>query len=179
MERYHDREWGRPVRRDRRLFEHIILDGAQAGLSWLTILRKREGYRRAYRRFDPETVARFGARDVRRLLADPGIVRNRLKVASSIENARLFLEVRREHGTFSKYLWGFVDGRPVVHRLRTVKQIPPRTPLSDRVSKDLNARGFKFVGSTIVYAFLQAAGLVNDHLLACPVRREILRDYRA
>jgi DNA-3-methyladenine glycosylase I len=165
--RYHDEEWGVPVHDDRRLFEFLILEGAQAGLSWSTILNKRKSYRRAFARFDPEKVARFGARDIKRLLADAGIVRNRLKIESAIGNARAFLEVRREFGSFDAYLWRFVEGRPVQHRRRSLKDVPPRTALSDAVSKDLRKRGFRFVGSTIVYAFMQAVGMVNDHLVNC------------
>ena len=165
--RYHDEEWGVPLHDDRRLFEFLILEGAQAGLSWDTILRKREGYRAAYRGFDPAAVARFTEKSVARLLADPRIVRNRLKILSSIGNARAFLAVQKEFGSFDRYLWGFVDGRPVVNRWTELSQIPASTPLSDRVSKDLKQRGFRFVGSTIVYAHLQAVGVVNDHLVSC------------
>jgi DNA-3-methyladenine glycosylase I len=171
--RYHDEEWGVPVRDDRRLFEFLILEGAQAGLSWSTILGKRENYRRAFARFDPAKVSRFGARDVRRLLADPGIVRNRLKIESAISNARAFLEVKREFGTFAAYLWGFVNGRPLQDRRRSMKDVPPRTVLSDSISADLKRRGFRFVGSTIVYAFMQAVGLVNDHLTTCFRRAQL------
>jgi DNA-3-methyladenine glycosylase I len=171
--RYHDEEWGVPVRDDRRLFEFLILEGAQAGLSWSTILGKRENYRRAFARFDPAKVSRFGARDVRRLLADPGIVRNRLKIESAISNARAFLEVKREFGTFSAYLWGFVNGRALQDRRRSMKDVPPRTALSDSISADLKRRGFRFVGPTIVYAFMQAVGLVNDHLTTCFRRAQL------
>lgn len=164
---YHDEEWGVPSRDDHHLFEMLILEGAQAGLNWLTILKKRENYRKAYRGFDPENVARFGEKDTARLLQDPGIVRNRLKVAASIGNARAFLDVQREHGSFARYLWNFVDGRPVQNRYAALAQIPASTPLSDRISKDLKRRGFKFVGSTIVYAYLQAVGVVNDHATRC------------
>jgi len=164
--RYHDREWGRPQHRDRRLFELLILEGAQAGLSWATILRKRAGYRRAFARFDPRLVARFDARRRAALARDPGIVRNRLKIDSTVSNARAFLAVQREFGSFNRYLWSFVDGRPLVNRPRP-GAVPARTPLSDRLSKDLRARGFRFVGSTIVYAYLQAVGVVNDHARGC------------
>jgi len=164
---YHDEEWGVPVHDDRRLFEYLTLEGAQAGLSWSTILAKRENYRRAFSRFDPAKVARFGARDAKRLMRDAGIVRNRLKIESTISNARAFLAVQREFGTFDAYLWGFVDGHPVQNRRRSLKQVPGRTDLSDAISKDLKRRGFRFVGSTIVYAFMQAVGLVNDHLVNC------------
>jgi DNA-3-methyladenine glycosylase I len=165
--RYHDEEWGVPVHDDRRLFEFLILEGAQAGLSWSTILNKRENYRRAFARFDPAKVARFGLRDVKRLLADAGIVRNRLKIESAITNARAFLEVRGEFGTFDAYLWRFVDGRPLQTHRSGMKEVPGRTDVSDAISKDLKRRGFRFVGSTIVYAFMQATGMVNDHLTGC------------
>ncbi len=172
--RYHDEEWGVPVHDDRRLFEFLILEGAQAGLSWSTILNKRNNYRKAFGRFDPAKVARFGARDIKRLLADSGIVRNRLKIESAIGNARAFLEVRREFGSFDAYLWGFVGGRPLQSIRRGMKQVPSRTPVSDSISRDLKRRGFRFVGSTIVYAFMQAVGVVNDHLTGC-FRRAQLR----
>ena len=165
--RYHDEEWGVPVHDDRRLFEFLILEGAQAGLSWSTILNKRDNYRRAFARFAPEKVARFGARDVRRLMADAGIVRNRLKIESAIGNARAFLEVRREFGSFDAYLWRFTGGRPLQNSPRSMKQVPARTPVSDAISKDLKLRGFRFVGSTIVYAYMQAVGIVNDHIANC------------
>ena len=164
---YHDTEWGVPLHEDRQLFEFLILEGAQAGLSWLTILRKREAYRKAFDRFDAERVARYGAKDVQRLLGDAGIVRNRLKIAAAIANAQAFLKVQEEFGTFDRYIWGFVEGRPVQNAWRTLKEIPARTPLSDAMSKDLRARGFKFVGSTICYAHMQATGMVNDHLTTC------------
>ncbi len=164
---YHDEEWGVPVDDDRRLFEFLILEGAQAGLSWLTILRKREAYRRAFAEFDPREVARFGARQKRRLLNDAGIVRNRLKIESEIGNARAFLKVQEEFGSFAKYQWSFLGGTPVVARRKTLRDVPPRTPISDALSKDLVRRGFRFVGSTIVYAHMQAVGMVNDHLVGC------------
>jgi DNA-3-methyladenine glycosylase I len=164
---YHDEEWGRPVRDDAGQFEFLVLESAQAGLSWSTVLHKREAYRRAFAGFDPEKVARFNRRSVERLLGDAGIIRNRLKIESAIGNARAFLSVREEYGAFSDYLWNFVDGRPVVNHWHDMRQVPASTPLSDRISKDLKARGFKFVGSTIVYAHLQATGLVNDHLVSC------------
>jgi DNA-3-methyladenine glycosylase I len=173
--RYHDQEWGVPSRNDRHLFEMLLLDGAQAGLSWLTILRKREGYRRAFAGFDPERIARFTARDQARLLADPGIVRNRLKIASAVRNAQAWLALVAAEGSFAAYLWDFVDGRPVQNAFRTLADIPATTPLSDRISKDLKRRGFNFVGSTIIYAFLQAAGVVNDHLVSCFRYREVAR----
>jgi DNA-3-methyladenine glycosylase I len=172
---YHDTEWGVPLHDDRRLFEYLLLDGAQAGLSWSTILRKRQAYRRAFDGFDPSRVARYTAARVERLLKDPGIVRNRLKIESAISNARAFLEVAEEHGSFDRYLWAHVDGKPVRNRFRTLAEIPPTTPLSDRISKDLKRRGFRFVGSTIVYAFLQAAGVVNDHLVGCPRHAAVAR----
>jgi DNA-3-methyladenine glycosylase I len=168
---YHDREWGVPSRDDRHLFEMLLLEGAQAGLSWITILRKRENYRAAFAGFDPERVARFDAARRQRLLQDPGIVRNRLKIGSAVANARAFLELQDESGSFADWLWAFVDGRPVRNRFRTMAQVPARTELSDRIAKELKRRGFRFVGSTIVYAFLQAVGVVDDHLLSCWKRR--------
>jgi DNA-3-methyladenine glycosylase I len=165
--RYHDEEWGVPVHEDRKHFEFLVLESAQAGLSWSTILKKRENYRKAYHGFDPSVVAGFGPRDVERLMNDAGIVRNRLKIESSIINAGRFLEIQEEFGSFDTYLWGFVDGRPVVNRWKTLSEIPANTELSDRISKDLKARGFRFVGSTIIYAHLQAVGVVNDHITSC------------
>jgi len=164
---YHDEEWGVPIHDDRHWYEKLTLDGAQAGLSWLTILRKREGYRDAFRNFDPAAVARFGERDVVRLMRHPGIVRNQLKIRSAITNARAFLALAAAHGSFDAWIWAFVGGEPLVTRRRGRADVPARTPLSDALSKELRARGFSFVGSTIVYAFMQAAGLVNDHTLAC------------
>jgi DNA-3-methyladenine glycosylase I len=166
MQRYHDAEWGRPVHEDRRLFEMLTLEGAQAGLSWSTILRKRAGYARAFARFDPRRVARFDARRRAALCRDAGIVRNRLKIDSTVSNARAFLAVQREFGSFDRYLWSFVAGRPLINRPRGAR-LPARTPLSDAVSRDLARRGFRFVGSTIIYAFLQAVGVVNDHSRDC------------
>ncbi len=165
--RYHDEEWGVPVHDDRTQFEFLVLEGAQAGLSWLTILRKRENYRRAFEGFEPQKVARYGDREVDRLLADSGIVRNRLKIRAAINNAARFLEVQEEFGSFDSYLWAFVDGKPVKNRWKSIAEIPPRTELSDRISKDLKSRGFSFVGSTIIYSHLQATGLVNDHVTSC------------
>lgn len=165
---YHDEEWGVPIHDDRHFYEKLVLDGAQAGLSWLTILKKREAYREALCGFDPAQVARFGARDEARLMKNPGIVRNKLKVRSAIVNARAFLEVQAEHGSFDRYIWGLVGGKTLHNRPRRISDIPARTELSDAVSKDLKQRGFTFVGTTIVYAFMQAAGLVNDHLVSCP-----------
>jgi DNA-3-methyladenine glycosylase I len=170
---YHDAEWGVPVHDDRTLFEFLILEGAQAGLSWITILRKREAYRRAFARFDPRKVAAFGAADVRRLLGDAGIVRNRLKIESTILNAHAFLAVQKEFGTFDRYAWEFVGGAPKVNHRRSMGHVPPTTPESDAWSKDLKKRGFKFVGSTIVYAHMQATGMVNDHLVDCFRHQEV------
>jgi DNA-3-methyladenine glycosylase I len=164
---YHDTEWGVPVHDDRRLFEFLVLEGAQAGLAWITILRKREGYRRAFADFDAEKVARFGEADVARLLGDPGIVRNRMKIEAAIGNARAFLRVVEEHGSFDAYQWQFVGGAPIVAARATMKDVPPTSPESDAWSKDLKRRGFRFVGSTIVYAHMQAVGMVNDHLTTC------------
>ena len=164
---YHDTEWGVPVRDERKLFEFLVLEGAQAGLSWSTILRKREGYREAFAGFDPERVARFDARTVERLLRFDGIVRNRLKVLSAITNARCFLQVQEECGSFADYSWSFVGGKPVVNRWTDMKQVPATSPESDAFSKDLRTRGFKFVGSTIIYAHMQATGMVNDHVVGC------------
>jgi len=171
--RYHDEEWGVPVHDDRVLFEFLILEGAQAGLSWSTILAKRENYRRAFDGFDPERVARYGARDVARLMADAGIVRNRLKIRAAIENARAALAIAERHGNLDAYLWRFVDGRPLQHRRRSLRQVPARTAVSDALSKDLQQNGFRFVGSTICYAFMQAVGMVNDHLVTCFRHREV------
>ncbi len=164
---YHDREWGLPQHDDRVLFEFLILEGAQAGLSWETILRKRDNYRKAFAAFDPVKVARFDAKNVEKLLADPGIVRNRLKVAGAVRNAKAFLGVQREFGSFDEYIWQFVGGKPIVNRRSSLKEIPARTAESDAMSKDLRQRGFTFVGSTICYAFMQAVGMVNDHEVTC------------
>ena len=173
MAAYHDEEWGTPVHDDRVHFEYLVLDGAQAGLSWDTILRKRAAYRRAFAGFDPQTVARFGARDVRRLLADAGIVRNRAKIESAIQNARAFLELQREFGSFDAFVWRIVRGRTKVNRPRALADLLATSPESDALSKELRARGFSFVGSTICYAYLQAAGLVDDHLVSCFRKREL------
>src|SRR5438874_4230326 len=170
---YHDEEWGVPVHNDRLLFEFLILEGAQAGLSWSTILKKRANYRKAFHAFEPERIARYGARDVQRLLRNQGIVRNRLKIAAAIRNAKAFLAVRKEFGTFNAYVWNFVDGKPIQNRWRTMAQVPARTAESDVMSRDLLRRGFKFVGSTICYAFMQATGMVNDHLVTCPRHAEL------
>jgi DNA-3-methyladenine glycosylase I len=165
--RYHDEEWGRPVHDDRTHFEFLILEGAQAGLSWSTILRKRENYRRAFEGFDPAKVARFRSARIEALLRDPGIVRNRAKVTSAVENARAFLEVQREHGSFDAFAWSFVGGKPIRRRPRSLRDIPATSPESDAFSKALKARGFGFVGSTICYAHMQACGLVDDHVQSC------------
>jgi DNA-3-methyladenine glycosylase I len=164
---YHDDEWGVPAHDDRLLLELLVLEGAQAGLSWSTILRKRDGYRRAFAGFEAEQMTRFGARDVERLLGDPGIVRNRLKIESAIANARTALSVREEHGSLDAYLWSFVGGKPKINRWRTLKELPAETDISRTMSKELKRRGFRFVGPTICYAFMQAAGLVNDHVVDC------------
>jgi DNA-3-methyladenine glycosylase I len=164
---YHDHEWGVPLHDEQRLFEMLTLEGAQAGLSWLTILRKREGYRRAFAGFDPQLVAGFGDADVARLLADPGIVRNRLKIASTVSNARAVLEVQARYGSLDAFLWGFVDGAPIRNSWRSMAEIPASTPLSDAMSKEMKRHGFRFVGTTICYAHMQATGMVNDHLTGC------------
>jgi DNA-3-methyladenine glycosylase I len=173
MVAYHDEQWGVPVRDDRQLFAKLILDGAQAGLSWSTILAREEGYYRAFHGFDPERMARYGEKDVARLLADPGIIRNRAKVRSAIANAQAYLKLREEEGGFAKWLWRFVDDQPVRNRWRSTKQVPAETPLAHTISKALRERGFSFVGPTIVYAFLQAVGIVNDHLVSCYRHSEV------
>jgi len=173
--RYHDEEWGVPVHDDRLWFEFITLEGAQAGLSWDTILRKRDAYRSAFKQFDPGRVAKFGDRDVTRLLADAGIVRNRLKINSTVGNAKAFIAVQKEFGSFDEYIWRFVGGRPRINKWRALKQVPARTDESDAMSKDLLGRGFKFVGSTICYAMMQATGMVNDHLVDCERYRAVTR----
>jgi len=172
---YHDTEWGVPVHDDRRLFEFLILEGAQAGLSWITILRKRENYRRAFDNFDAAKIARYGRHQVARLLGDAGIVRNRLKIEAAINNAQRFLEVQAAFGSFDDYIWRFVDGQPIINRWKSLKQVPASTRESDALSEDLKARGFKFVGSTICYAHMQATGMVNDHLASCFRHAEIGR----
>jgi len=164
---YHDLEWGAPIHEDARHFEFLVLESAQAGLSWLTVLRKRDSYRIAYCGFDPEHVARFGKRDLERLISNSGLVRNRAKIESSINNARKFLDIQKEFGTFDAYLWKWTNGKPVVNRWQQMSDVPPRSDLSDLVSKDLKARGFSFIGSTIIYSHLQAVGVVNDHLVSC------------
>jgi DNA-3-methyladenine glycosylase I len=165
--RYHDEEWGVPVFEDRTQFEFLVLEGAQAGLSWSTILNKREGYRKAFADFDAVKVARFTDKRIEKLLQDPSIVRNRLKVKSTVTNAKAFLKVQKEFGSFSEYIWGFVDGQPILNRYRNDSDIPATSPESDALSKDLKKRGFKFVGSTIIYAHMQATGMVNDHVTRC------------
>ena len=173
--RYHDREWGMPLHDDRRLFEFLVLEGAQAGLSWLTILKKRDNYRMAFDRFDPERVASYDAKKIAALLADAGIVRNRLKISSAVRNARVFIDIRNEFGSFDAYLWRFVDGRPKQNRWQTLAEIPAETVESRSLSKDLLRRGCTFVGPTICYAFMQAVGMVNDHLADCFRYEEIAR----
>lgn len=170
---YHDREWGVPVRDDSRMFEFLTLESAQAGLSWLTVLRRREGYRRAFAGFDPERVACFGEEDIARLLADPGIIRNRLKVRAAVDNAWAFLRVRDEFGSFCEYIWGFVGGKPKINAWSELSRIPAVSAESDALSRDLKKRGFRFMGSTIIYAHMQAAGLVNDHTTDCFRYREL------
>lgn len=170
---YHDREWGAPVRDDRVLFEFLILEGAQAGLSWDTVLKKREHYRKVFDGFDPAKVARYGEKKKASLMGDAGIIRNRAKVEASVTNAKAFLAVQQEYGSFSKYVWGFVGGKPVQGRRKTSGDIPTRTEVSDALSKDLKKRGFKFVGTTIMYAFMQATGMANDHLAQCFRHREL------
>jgi DNA-3-methyladenine glycosylase I len=176
---YHDREWGVPAHDDRHLFEMLVLEGAQAGLSWITILRKRERYREVFDRFDAAKVAGYDGRKVAALLADAGIVRNRMKIEAAIGNARAFLDVGEEFGTFDAYLWTFVDGAPRINRWRTTREVPPKTAQSDALSKDLQRRGFRFVGSTICYAFMQAVGMVNDHTTDCFRHAEVARLGRA
>lgn len=172
---YHDEEWGLPCRDDAKLFEFLVLESAQAGLSWITILKKRENYRSAFHGFDAERIARYGAKDVARLMGDAGIVRNRAKIEAAISNARNFLALQEEFGSFAAYQWGFVDGRPTVNRWRSLAEIPATTPVSDAMAKDLKRRGFKFLGSTICYSHMQAMGLVNDHLVSCPRHQAVQR----
>ena len=179
MVAYHDREWGLPLHNDRKLFELLALEAMQAGLSWNVVLQKRDNFRGAFHAFDPERVARYTERDIRRLLTNAGIIRNRVKIASTINNARVFLDTREAFGTFDRYIWQFVDGKPLVNRFRRLSQIPARTKESDAMSRDLRRRGFKFVGSTICYAFMQSAGMVNDHLVDCFRHREVSASVRA
>lgn len=164
---YHDNEWGVPLHDDRRLFEMLILEGMQAGLSWITILRKRESFRRAFDSFDPKKVAKYGDKKIAELLSNPEIIRNRLKINAAVTNAREFLKIREEFGSFDAFIWGFVGGEPIVNRPKTLADVPATTPLSDKISAELKRRGFKFVGSTIVYSFMQAVGMVDDHLVSC------------
>jgi DNA-3-methyladenine glycosylase I len=173
MKAYHDREWGVPVRDDRRLFEFLVLEGAQAGLSWETVLNKRENYRKAFKGFDPRRVARYSPKDVRRLLLNSGIIRNRAKIQGAVTNARKVLEVQQEFGSFARYIWQFVDGQPIRRRFRRLRELPATTPESDRMSRDLKERGFTFAGPTICYAFMQAVGMVNDHTTGCFRYRQI------
>ena len=170
---YHDTEWGVPLHNDRKLFEFVALETVQAGLSWQLVLNKRENFRKAFHRFDPAKIARYTARDIRRLMADPGIIRNRAKIQATVTNAQRFLDVRAEFGSFNRYIWQFVDGTPIQHRFRSLSQIPAITKESDAMSRDMKARGFKFVGSTTCYAFMQAVGMVNDHLVDCFRYREV------
>lgn len=173
--KYHDEEWGVPLHNDRKLFEFLVLEGAQAGLSWITILKKRPVYRKAFDRFDPRKVARYTKRKIRQLLSNDGIIRNRLKIESAVQNARAFLEVQEQFGSFDAYIWDFTGGRPIQNRFKRLGQIPAKTPLSEKISKDLKKRGFNFVGPTIVYAHMQATGMVNDHLTHCFRYRQVAR----
>jgi DNA-3-methyladenine glycosylase I len=171
---YHDKEWGTPVFDDNKHFEFMVLESAQAGLSWITILKKRENYRKAYDGFDPKKVARYGEKKKAALLADPGIIRNRLKIEASINNAALFLEIQKEYGSFSDYIWSFTNGKQIMGKWKTITEIPPKTELSDRISADLKKRGFKFLGGTIMYSHLQASGIANDHITSCYRYKEII-----
>ena len=175
MIKYHDKEWGVPLHNDRKLFEFLILEGFQAGLSWRTILHKRENFRKAFDNFDFNKVVKYDTRNVKSLLKDEGIIRNKLKIESAIANAKAFLQVRKEFGTFNKYIWRFVDGNPIQNNFKSLKQIPAKTKLSDKISEDLKKRGFKFVGSTIVYANMQATGMVNDHVVSCYRYEELIK----
>ena len=167
MIKYHDKEWGVPIHSDKKLFEFLVLEGFQAGLSWRTILHKRENFRKAFDNFDFNKVAKYDKRKINSLLKDAGIIRNKLKIAGAVANAKAFIQVRKEFGTFDKYIWGFVNSKPIQNKFKSLKQIPAKTKLSDKISEDLKKRGFKFVGSTIVYAHMQATGMVNDHLVGC------------
>jgi len=171
---YHDNEWGRPVHDDGRLFEMLILEGMQAGLSWITVLKKREAFRQAFDNFDPAKVSRYGEDKFHELMANEGIIRNRLKISGAITNAKLFLDVVEKHGSFDKFIWEYVSHQPIVNRFTAIEEIPATTPISDRISKDLKKLGFKFVGSTIIYAFMQATGMVNDHFVDCFVYEELI-----
>ena len=175
MVAYHDTEWGVPLHDDRRLFEFLVLEGAQAGLSWMTVLKKRENYRKAFDRFDPQKVARYNKAKIRKLLGDAGIIRNRLKIESAVVNAKAYLKVQEEFGSFAAYSWRFVDGEPIINRWKTLKQMPATSSISDAFSKDLKQRGFRFVGPTIIYAHMQAVGMVNDHTTDCFRYRELIR----
>jgi DNA-3-methyladenine glycosylase I len=175
MIKYHDKEWGVPLHNDRKLFEFLILEGFQAGLSWKTILHKRENFRKAFDNFDFNKVANYNKRKVNSLLKDAGIIRNKLKIEGAITNAKAFLQVRKEFGTFNRYIWGFVNGKPIQNKFKSLKELPAKTKLSDRISDDLKKRGFKFVGSTIVYAHMQATGMVNDHTITCFRFREVMK----
>jgi len=175
---YHDNEWGVPVHDDQKIFEFLVLESAQAGLSWRTVLYKRNNYRKAFAGFDPVKVSRFGARQVEKLLKNAGIIRNRAKIEAAINNAQRFLEVQREFGSFSKYIWGFVGGKPIVNRWKTVKQLPAITPEAEAIAKDLKLRGFKFLGPTVIYAHMQATGMVNDHMVECFRYRELQRKHK-
>ena len=166
-ERYHDEEWGVPCYDDRKLFEFVLLEGAQAGLSWITVLKKREGYRKAFDQFDPEKIARYSPKRIEKLLTNPNIIRNRLKVESAVKNARAYLQILERHNSFSDYLWQFVDGEPITNRFKTLAEVPASTPISDVMSKTMKKDGFSFVGTTICYAHMQATGMVNDHLIGC------------
>ncbi|MBI3253805.1 MAG: DNA-3-methyladenine glycosylase I [Nitrosopumilales archaeon] len=172
MIEYHDKEWGIPIHDDRKLFEMLILEGAQAGLTWLTVLKRRENYCKAFDNFIPHKVSKYNAKDISQLLKNAGIIRNKLKIKSAINNAKRFLEIQKEFGSFDKYLWGFVDYKPIINNYKNLASIPPSIPLSDKLSKDLKNRGFSFVGSTICYAFLQSVGVVNDHLINCFTRKK-------
>ncbi len=167
MIKYHDEEWGKPMHDDRKMFEFLVLEAFQAGLSWSIVLRKRENFRKAFSNFDFNKIAKYGPKDIRRLLKDVGIIRNRLKIIATMNNARKFIEVRKEFGSFSRYLWRFVNNKPIKNKIRTIKEYPAKTALSDKISEDLKKRGFKFVGSTVIYAHMQAVGMVNDHMMHC------------
>lgn len=171
MIKYHDEEWGKPIHDDKKLFEFLVLETSQAGLSWKTILHRRKGYKKAFANFDFKKVAKFTEKDVNKLMQDTGIIRNRLKIEATINNAKRFIDVRKEFGSFDKYIWSFVNNRPIINNYKTIKELPATTELSDKISKDLKSRGFKFVGSTIIYAHMQATGMVNDHILTCKFRR--------
>lgn len=175
---YHDNEWGRPVHDDQKLFEMLILEGAQAGLSWITVLKKREAYREAFDGFDPAKVARYDDAKIAELLANEGIIRNRLKVNAAVVNAKLFLDIQKQHGSFDQFIWGYVNHKPIIGHWERVEEMPVTTPISDQISKDLKKMGFKFVGSTIIYSFMQAVGMANDHLKSCCVYQDVLSEVR-